>query len=456
MQCQQCQSESLAGQRFCVSCGAALGNACGDCGFANAPENRFCGGCGLPLPHAGGAAFQEGAEDIGIPGAFEVRNETLPAWTYDDAEYFALEKELIFMRTWQLVCHASEVKEPGAYARLDLLGESALVIRGKDGVLRAFYNVCRHRASRLLDGDTGRCDRVIRCRYHGWVYDLDGSLKAVPSEGAFPGLDKAKHGLKPLQIEAWHGFVFVRFEGSGPGVAEMMAPYDAELSLYRLEEMQPIGGYTGREAPVDWKNAVDNNIEGYHIPPAHPGLQRLFGRNYRFETKPHGIARAGGRLAAAPSSNWSERHYQTLLPEVDHLPAERQRAWYYYSLFPNLAFDVYPDMVDFFQILPLAPGRSRSRARAYGLADSRRAMRAARYLNNRINTQVGREDVALVEGVQAGLASRSYDVGLLSDKEQRLREFHGLIRSMIPVAGCRARPAPGTLAHCNRRLGGRA
>ncbi len=197
---------------------------------------------------------------------------------------------------------------------------------------------------------------------------------------------------------------------------------------------------------------MDNNIEAYHVPVGHPGLQRLYGTTYSFEVQPLGVSRGGGPLRDRLSTNWSERHYQKLLPDISHLPQERKRAWLYYSMFPNLAFDIYPDLIDYFQILPLAPGQSLSRSRSYALADDRREMRAARYLNIRINRQVGLEDVELVEGVQAGLGSRSYAIGRLSRKEARVRQFHDLIRQRIPVAACVEAPEAGTVAVRNRQM----
>jgi phenylpropionate dioxygenase-like ring-hydroxylating dioxygenase large terminal subunit len=152
------------------------------------------------------------------------------------------------------------------------------------------------------------------------------------------------------------------------------------------------------------------------------------------------------------STNWSERHYQKLLPDVAHLPLERKRAWLYYSLFPNLAFDIYPDQIDYFQYLPITPGRSISRSRSFVIPDSRREMRAARYLNMRINRQVAFEDVELVEGVQLGLGSRSYQIGPLSRKEARVRQFQELILKRIPVAACIDPPEAGTVATRNRQL----
>jgi phenylpropionate dioxygenase-like ring-hydroxylating dioxygenase large terminal subunit len=390
--------------------------------------------------------------DVWCPdGGF--RSETLPGWTYHSAEFFALEKEHLFLTSWQLVCHVSEVVTPGDFATLTLLGERALVVRGEDGTLRAFYNVCRHRAAAVATGDSGRCDGHLRCPYHGWVYGLDGHLKAVPGQQSFPEMDKAEYGLTPLALEVFQGFVFVNFGGNrGPSVADRMTPYTQELQPYRLEEMEPFDSNYGHDIEVDWKNVMDNFLEGYHVPVGHPGLYRLFGTRYEAEAAPNGVSRAIHWLRDKPSENWSERHYQTLLPELDHLPEDRRRAWAYYILLPNVAIDVYCDHVDVFHVIPVAPGKCRYRGRSYRLPNPSRPLKAAQYLNRRINTQVQREDEELVASVQEGLASRSYVSGILSEKEICLRQFHHLVREALPVSRLPRAPERGTMAQANAAL----
>ncbi len=378
--------------------------------------------------------------------------ETLPAWTYENPEFFRLERERLFMRTWQLVCHVSEVKNPGDYATLDMLGERAMVMRGKDGVLRGFFNVCRHRAARVVTGERGSCARAMVCPYHGWTYGLDGKLKAVPAETSFPGLSKSKLGLEPLALDVAFGFVFVRFAGAGPSMAEVLAPYRETLAAYRIEEMEPIGPVWWRELEVDWKNVMDNFLEGYHVAVGHPGLHRMFGTSYQVEVANYGVSRAFSELRDKESTNWSERAYQRLLPEVEHLPEKFRWSWQYVSWFPNTAFDLYPDQIDFFQVIPERPGKCWIRSIPYGLPDSRPAMKAARYLNWRINNQVQLEDERLVQDVQEGLKSRIYSFGYLSEKEVCLRQFHDMVRSHLPVAYTRTPPAPGTAEAVDRAM----
>ncbi|HVH84045.1 MAG TPA: aromatic ring-hydroxylating dioxygenase subunit alpha, partial [Steroidobacteraceae bacterium] len=279
---------------------------------------------------------------------------SLPAWIYQDAEFFEREQQAIFRHAWQLVCHLSDIPRPGDFHTFEYLGESVVVLRAEEGAVRAFHNVCRHRAARLLDGPSGHCGRRITCPYHAWTYALDGRLIGVPQRDQFPGLDTAQHGLKPLEHEVFMGFVFVRFAPGLPSVHEMAAPYQHELAAYRLEELVPMGRVTLRPRTVNWKNVADNYSDGLHINVAHPGLTRLFGKGYGIEARPW-IDKMWGILRDTPSSRWSERMYQSVLPPVAALPPERQRLWTYFKLWPNLAFDIYPDQIDFVQFLPVSP-----------------------------------------------------------------------------------------------------
>ena len=372
------------------------------------------------------------------PDTDPLDGRSLPAWTYSDPEFFALERERVFASSWQVVCHESDLPNPGDWHTLDTLGESVIAVRGADAKLRAFTNVCRHRGSRLVDGSSG-CARKFVCPYHAWTYDLDGSLAGVPDSASYPGLDKARHGLAPVGLETWRGFVFVRLEDEGPSVAEMMASYEAIIEPYRFDELKALGRVTLRSRAVNWKNIGDNYSDGLHIPVAHPGLTRLFGNSYGVEAGEH-VDRMWGEMQDRPSANWSERAYQGLLPTVPHLPAARQRSWHYFKLWPNVAFDIYPDQIDFMQWLPVSPTESLIREISYALPDAntserwRREMRATRYLNWRINRRVNAEDTALIARVQQGMASRSFTAGLLSEKEVCLRHFCQRMRELIPEA----------------------
>ncbi|MDB5457081.1 MAG: Rieske (2Fe-2S) domain protein [Caulobacter sp.] len=356
----------------------------------------------------------------------------LPGWIYGSERFFRAERDKVLRPSWQIVCHLNDVPRAGDFHTFDFLGESLVVVRGKDGAVRAFANVCRHRAARLVDGPSGHCGRIV-CPYHAWTYDLEGRLIGVPHRDTYPALEMDRQRLPPVALEIFHGFIFARLEGDGPSVAEMMAPYAAEIAPYRFEELQPIGRVTLRPRAVNWKNISDNYSDGLHIPVAHPGLTRLFGRGYGVEAQPW-VDKMWGQLIEEPSANPSERMYQQVLPDVPHLPDDRKRLWTYFKLWPNQAFDIYPDQVDFMQFIPVSATQTLIREIAYALPDTRREMTAARYLNWRINRQVNAEDTALVARVQQGMASRSFTAGPLAETEVSLRSFGRKLRALVPEA----------------------
>jgi len=367
---------------------------------------------------------------------------SLPGWIYRDADFLRAEKQQIFTPSWQVVCHLNDIPKPGDYHTLNFMGEPLAAVRGRDGVVRAFFNVCRHRAAKLLDEGAGHCPGRIVCPYHAWTYDLDGSLAAVPHRKEFVDFSLDRYGLKLLETEIYKGFIFVRLQSGLPSVAEMMAPYEHELACYRLEELKPLGRVTMRVRYVNWKNVTDNYSDAMHITVAHPGLTRLFGQSYGVEAQLW-VDKMSGYLRDARSSQLSERLYQTLLPRSAHLPEDRQRLWTYFKLWPNVAFDIYPDQVDFMQMIPLSPTETLVREIAYALPDERREMQAARYLNWRINRRVSLEDKALIERVQAGMGSRSYTPGPLGHNEVSLRSFARRMREVIPESRLERAPGAG-------------
>ena len=366
---------------------------------------------------------------------------SLPAWIYSDPDFSAAELKRVIRPSWQIVCHLSDVAEAGDWHGLDYAGESVVVMRGADGGINAFHNVCRHRGARILDGARG-CARRIVCPYHAWTYASDGRLIGVPMKETYdPGaLEDIR--LASVEHEIWQGFVFVRLESAGPSVAEMMAPYAHEIAPYRFEALRGLGRVTLRPRQVNWKNIADNYSDGLHIAVAHPGLKRLMGDGYGVESA-EWVDKMWGPLVDRPSSNPSERAYCNVLPRVAHLPEERQRLWTYFKLWPNLAFDIYPDQVDFMQFLPVSPTETLIREISYALPDDRREMKAARYLNWRINRQVNAEDTELVGRVQQGMASSSFSVGPLSREEVALRHFCRRMRTLIPEARHHQPPPTG-------------
>ncbi|WP_374144018.1 aromatic ring-hydroxylating dioxygenase subunit alpha [Sphingomonas sp.] len=383
------------------------------------------------MPSAAGFVASDPDADWGLPG-----------WTYNDPDFFDAEMAAVIRPSWQIVCHESDLARTGDWRSIDYVGESVIVVRGEDGVVRGFTNVCRHRAMRLLDG-TGGCAKKIICRYHAWAYELDGRLTGVPESRDYPMLDKASQGLSPVGLEIWRGFVFVRLDDDGgPSVAAMMAPYEQEIEPYRFADLRTITPAYMRPRAVNWKNIGDNYSDNLHIPVAHPGLTRLFGKSYAIAAEPY-VDKMSGYLVDKPSVDPWERFYQSHLPHADHLPEANQRLWLYYKLWPNIAFDIYPDQVDFMQWLPISPTQSVLRMMAFALPDDRREMKLVRYANDRINRHVNAEDTWLITRVQAGMASKSFTVGPIGRSEVCLRSFAAKIRAAIPEARLHHAPPPG-------------
>jgi phenylpropionate dioxygenase-like ring-hydroxylating dioxygenase large terminal subunit len=375
------------------------------------------------------------------PAPDPLEGMSLPGWLYHDSEFFAAEKAAFLRAAPQVVCHESDIAAAGEWRTLEYLGESVIVIRGDDGEVRAFSNVCRHRGSRLVDGNGG-CAKVLTCPYHAWSYARDGQLVGVPHRNEYPGLRPDDLGLLPVALQRWHGFLFVTLEAGAPSVADMMAPYEHEVALYRFEDLRAIGRVTLRPRQLNWKTIADNYSDGLHIPVGHPGLTRLFGRNYRIQASTH-VDRMEGDLLEKESLSPSEHAYQRLLPRVEHLPESHQRKWLYYKLFPNVAFDIYPDQVDFMQFLPVSATETVIREISYAIPDERRQMHVARHLNWRINRRVNAEDTELITRVQLGMQSPTYKPGPLGTSEVCLRSFAQKLRRLIPEARLGSPPPPG-------------
>lgn len=377
----------------------------------------------------------------------------LPAWSYVSEEMLALEKEALFRRHWQLICHVNDVPRAGDYMACDIAGERALVIRGRDGTVRAFHNLCRHRGSRVVADDKGHCRSAIICPFHGWAYNLDGTLRGAAQPDTFPTLDPVRFGLKPLEMDIWHGFVFVRFKpGPQPPMSQVLARFEDEVAPYDLGALLPDGNGIALETiAANWKCVRDVDNEGYHVPIAHPGLADLFGRNYFDEPFRDGAARSFSTFRDGTPKLWSVRRYLDILPPHPDLDEVHQRAWLYIGVFPNYVIGIYPDSVIFYQEFPTGVGSTVQRSACYRRPDEDRRLRLARYLSGRIDRITSKEDQQLIEWCWEAAFSSGYDGVYLSDLENGVRSYHDELRRHFPVLDD-PEPAPGTLAARNSEL----
>ena len=368
---------------------------------------------------------------------------SLPGWTYTSEAFFELEKTELILKNWQLVCHISNIPKVGDYFTFEIFNERVFVIRGEDKSVRAFYNFCSHRGTKLIDETSGTCRGKITCPYHAWGYDFNGNLIKVPYEDEFIDLNKNDHKLKSVEMEIFQGFIFVKLiESDVPSVNSQFAPYLDEIAQYKLNEMKPLGRITMRPRNVNWKQIADNYVDALHIPVAHPGLSGLVGKSYGVEVSPNNgyIHKMWGDGKNSRENNLSNKLYDKYLPYMNHLPENKQRYWVYYRLWPNLAFDIYPEQMDFMQFIPIDAKTTMIREIAYALPDDRRETKAAQYLNWRINRQVNDEDTKLINLVQEGMNTNYFKSGPLASSEVCLIDSANKIREAIPLSSNETEP----------------
>ena len=391
------------------------------------------------------------ARDVTVPEEWDRRG--LPGWAYHSPALLELEKERVFRTHWQIIGHVSDVPNPGDYITMDVVGERALVVRGKDGVVRGFLNMCRHRGSRLVADDKGTCRNALVCPFHGWVYNLDGTLRGAARPRSFPELDKVEFGLRPIELDIWMGFIFVRFRpGPQPSVAELMAGFEAEIAPYETASMVPAYGTWTMETPVNWKSVRDVDNEGYHVAMAHPALQDLYGSTYFDEPFVNGVSRSFATYNPHAGRRWSVRNYVRISELNPRLPESHRRAWVYYGIFPNNVITLTPETVQFYQEFPLSTGRTLLRSAVYRHREETRRQAAARYLAQRIDRETTSEDVQLSVWSNESMMSEAFPGFYLSDLEYGVRSHHDHLRRLLPVLELEKAPDEKDLVALNEAL----
>ena len=376
----------------------------------------------------------------------------LPAWTYNNDELTQLEMEQVFLRSWMFVGHVSDIPKSGDYQCFEMANERAVVVRDQDNQVRAFHNVCRHRASRVVGEDKGHCGKAFICPFHGWSYNLDGSLRNIPKADSFPDLDRQQFGLKSLECELWQGMIFIRFGGDGPSVAELFAEAAEEIGLYRIEDMLPLDAPYQYKFDLDWKAVLDIDNEGYHVPIGHPELFDLVGSTYTDQQLESGLSRAYGVINQRKHRLERNRDYVAALPEESYLPESHRHLWIYWGLFPGFVLTLFPDQIEIYQIYPVGSQKSVMAGVTYALPDDRPEMQKARELNRDINMDVGDEDIQLIQWAAEGMRSSAFDGAILSDLELGVGSFQNQLRKILPVVSLEQAPAEGSLKQVNEQL----
>jgi phenylpropionate dioxygenase-like ring-hydroxylating dioxygenase large terminal subunit len=396
-------------------------------------------------------AMNTHARDLSVPNDWD--RSGLPVWSYHSDAFLELEKEHLFRTHWQIAGHVADIAEPGDYVAFDAVGERALIVRGQDGTLRAFHNICRHRGGRLVADDKGSCKNALICPFHGWVYNLDGTLRGAARPQSFPDMDKNEFGLLELELEIWMGFIFIRFrKGPQPPVAEILRPFEKEIAHYGIEDMVSADAGWSEISEVNWKSVRDVDNEGYHVAMAHPALQDLYGSTYYDEPFVNGICRSYASYNPHAGRRWSVRNYVNIAPEPEHLPEPLKNAWIYYGLFPNAVISVTPEGAQFYQEFPLSTGKSLLRGRAYCYRDESRPQRLARYLAHRIDRETMEEDIQLTKWSNEAMASKAFQGFYLSDLEYGVRTHHDHLRGVLPVLNMKKAPDEKDIEEINESL----
>jgi len=338
---------------------------------------------------------------------------TLPSISYLDPAIFAAETEKIFCRSWQVVGHACQVAHPGDYFTAELVGEPLLIVRGADGKLRAFYNVCRHRAGPAAEGCGSR--KLFRCGYHGWTYDLDGSLISATEMDGVKGFRPEEFALTSVRAEEWFSLVFVNLDPDARPLLESLGDLPMQAKKFPFAEMKLFERRT-YDMKCNWKTYVDNYLEGYHLPSVHPGLNRELDFNaYVVEPHPNYVRQFSPIRGAQPGDTAPRRYQET----SENLTTD------YFWIFPNWMLNCYPDNVSLNLVLPLEPERTLAIFEWY-LPEKVHSSPAAK-ASVEFSDQIQIEDVAICEVVQKNLRSRSYSRGRFSVKQEKgVHVFHGM------------------------------
>jgi choline monooxygenase len=336
---------------------------------------------------------------------------TLPAHLYTDPAIAAQEKDRIFARTWQVVGHHDQVANPGDYFTTQVVGEPLLIVRGSDQKLRAFFNVCRHRAGPPAEGCGSR--KLFRCGYHGWTYNLDGSLNHATEIDGIEGFRPEDFGLAPVRCEEWFRLVFVNLDSNARPLRESLDELPPQAERFPFETMKLFERRT-YDMKCNWKTYVDNYLEGYHLPTVHPGLNRELDFNaYTVEPYAHHV-RQWSPIRGAQPGDATPRRYQ-------HSRAGLTTD--YFWGFPNWMLNCYPDNVSLNIVLPIDPDHSRAIFEWY-LPEEDLGSEAARD-SVRFSDEIQLEDIAICEAVQKNLHSRSYQRGRYSVKQEKgVHAFH--------------------------------
>jgi Rieske 2Fe-2S family protein len=366
---------------------------------------------------------------------------TLPARVYTDPVWFDIEMERIFAALWIAAGRAGEVDQPGAFTARSVAGASILIVRGTDGAIRAFHNVCRHRGTRVCDAEVGRFSGSIQCPYHAWTYGLDGRLLAAPQMDEVEGFSRGDHGLAGVACAEWDGHLFLNLGDRPAPLADQLTDLPARFAPWRMHELRQRHRVV-YEVRANWKLIVQNYNECLHCPVIHPLLNRMH-HYLGAENVPSTGSYCGGAMGfrdGVETLSTDGRRRRDLLPGL----GERERTVVnYFAVFPNLLLTLHPDYMVTVTIWPQAPDRTRLVSEWHFHPDE--MAKPGFVCEDAIDfwDRTNREDWAISEQAQLGISSRGYRPGPYSRRETQLWEFDQFILSRTADHG-RATETPRT------------
>ena len=348
---------------------------------------------------------------------------TLPKSYYTDGAVFEHEKEKIFAHSWICVAHRSELAEPNDYVTREVIGENIVVLRDRDGVLRAFYNVCPHRGHQLLSG-SGRAKNVITCPYHAWTFKLDGELARARNCENVPNFDPSKASLVPVKVEEYAGFVFINMDQDAGTVEQQLPGLEARMraACPVIDQLQ-LGARFVTETAANWKSIVDNYMECYHCGPAHPG----FSDSVQVDKYTHTL-----------HENWSLQFGLAKSSEKSFKldPSVKDPSFAGFWAWPCTMFNV-PPGADFMTVIYEYPVSAEVTLQHYDIYFLNKELTEEQQKLVEWYRNVFRpEDLNLVESVQRGLKSRGYrgQGRIMVDRERSGISEHGIVHFHRMVA----------------------
>ena len=360
--------------------------------------------------------------------------QTLPGHVYTDPGVFALEQERIFETMWFAVARSSDIARPGQFVTKQVGRENVIVVRGRDGALRAFLNVCRHRGARLCQEESGEVRRTIQCMYHAWTYGLDGALVAAPNLTKMQDIDRSEYGLVNVHLREWLGYAWVCLADDPPSFEEDVIGAATE----RLGAPDVIGGWqvdelaVGRRITYDvkanWKLIVENFMECYHCATIHPELTEVlpeFAGGYAAQ------AFVGHGAAFADEAQGFTVDGSAGLETIPGVDADHDRRYYAITVKPTVFINLVPDHVIFHRMYPMAVDRTVVECDWLylpGVVESNADLTRSVELFDRVN----RQDFEACEACQPAMSSKAYTRGgVLVPSEHHLSEFHEWVQSVL-------------------------